>query len=133
MEQNNTIIFSDFARRAKERIEERKKLKTKKLHIGDCDLDITIRGLTEQEINDANAFSDESLENDKYMIYMSCKELQQEAGSLVQAGVIEKHYQIVNMFSLADRTKLAEEILTLSGIYEKSTVESIDEVEEAKN
>ena len=45
-------------------------MKTKKLYIGDCDVTITISGLTEQEINDVNAFSEDTLECDKYLIYM---------------------------------------------------------------
>lgn len=133
MQQNNTVIFSDFARRAKEKIEEKKKRNVKKIHIGDCGLDITIRGLTEQEINDVYEFSDKSLENDKYMIYMASKELQEEAGALVESGTIAKHYQITEMFSYLDRSRIAEEILMLSGIRGDSTVEVIDEVEEAKN
>lgn len=133
MQQNNTVIFSDFARRAKEKIEEKKKRNVKKIHIGDCGLDITIRGLTEQEINDVYEFSDKSLENDKYMIYMASKELQEEAGALVESGIIAKHYQITEMFSYLDRSRIAEEILMLSGIRGDSTVEVIDEVEEAKN
>ena len=101
MEQN--IIFHDFARRAKEKIEARKKMKTKKLYIGDCDVTITISGLTEQEIND------------------------------VKAGVIDQHYKIANMFKYADRRAIAEEIFTLSGINDKCTIKPVDEIEEAKN
>lgn len=131
MEQN--IIFHDFARRAKEKIETRKKMKTKKLYIGDCDVTITISGLTEQEINDVNAFSEDTLECDKYLIYMACRELQEEADSLVKAGVIDQHYKIANMFKYADRRAIAEEIFTLSGINDKCTIKPVDEIEEAKN
>lgn len=131
MEQN--IIFHDFARRAKEKIEARKKMKTKKLYIGDCDVTITISGLTEQEINDCSNFSQDSLECDKYLIYMACKELQEEADSLVKAGVIDQHYKIANMFNNADRRAIAEEIFVLSGLNDECTIKPIDEIEEAKN
>lgn len=131
MEQN--IIFHDFARRAKEKIEARKKMKTKKLYIGDCDVTITINGLTEQEINDCSNFSPDSLECDKYLIYMACKELQEEADSLVKAGVIDQHYKIVNMFNNADRHAIAEEIFALSGLNDECTIKPIDEIEETKN
>ena len=131
MEQN--IIFHDFARRAKEKIEAKKKMKTKKLYIGDCDVTITVRGMTEQEINDCSNFSDDSLECDKYLIYMACKELQEEADSLVKAGVIDQHYKIADMFNNADRRAIAEEIFTLSGLDDECPVKPADEIEEAKN
>ena len=89
--------------------------------------------LTEQEINDVNAFSEDTLECDKYLIYMACRELQEEADSLVKAGVIDQHYKIANMFKYADRRAIAEEIFTLSGINDKCTIKPVDEIEEAKN
>lgn len=129
----NAVIFSDFARRAKEKIEEKKKRRTKTLHVGESDVDITIRGLSEQEFRDCNDFSDDSLVVDKYMIYMSCKDLHEPAEELVKSGTIKHHYEICDMFSIADRTEIAKQILKLSGIYDESTVKPIDEVEETKN
>lgn len=130
---NNTVVFKDFARRAKERIEQRKKKVTKKLRVESAGVDITIRGLSDQEISECMEFSDDSLVADKYLIYMSCTELQENAGTLVEAGVIKQHYEICDMFSGADRRSIAEEIMKLSGVYEESSVKPIDEVAEAKN
>ena len=64
---------------------------------------------------------------------MACRELQEEADSLVKAGVIDQHYKIANMFKYADRRAIAEEIFTLSGINDKCTIKPVDEIEEAKN
>ncbi|HBV83925.1 MAG: hypothetical protein OSJ73_08190 [Lachnospiraceae bacterium] len=130
---NHTDVFSDFARRAKERIEQRKKKVTKRLRVESAGVDITIRGLTDQEISDCMEFSDDSLVADKYLIYMACPELQENAAALVEAKVIKQHYEICDMFSGADRRSIAEEIMKLSGVYEESSVKSIDEVAEAKN
>jgi len=66
---DNTAVFSDFARRAKERIEQRKKKITKKLRVEAAGVDITIRALTDQEISECMEFSDDSLVVDKYLIY----------------------------------------------------------------
>ena len=63
----------------------------------------------------------------------ACRELQEEADSLVKAGVIDQHYKIANMFKYADRRAIAEEIFTLSGINDKCTIKPVDEIEEAKN
>lgn len=132
-EMNNTQIFNDFARRAKEKIEQRKKKMTKKLRVESSGVDITVRGLSEQEISECTEFSDDSIVVDKYLIYMSCRELQENAGTLVEAGVISRHYEICDMFSSADRRSIAEEILKLSGIYDEPSVKPIDEVAETKN
>ncbi len=130
---DNTAVFNDFARRAKERIEQRKKKITKKLRVEAAGVDITIRALTDQEISECMEFSDDSLVVDKYLIYMSCPELQENAGALVEAGVIGKHYEICDMFSGADRHSIAEEIMRMSGVYDEPSVKPIDEVAEAKN
>lgn len=126
-------VFGDFATRAKERIELRKKQRTKKLFVGAVGVEITVRGLTEQEIIDCTEFSDNSLINDKYTMYMACRELQENAKSLVDSGVIKNHYDICDMFSSADRRVIVEAILELSGLNEESTVKPVDEIEEVKN
>ena len=46
---DNTAVFNDFARRAKERIEQRKKKITKKLRVEAAGVDITIRALTDRK------------------------------------------------------------------------------------
>ncbi len=130
---DNMAVFDDFARRAKERIEQRKKKITKKLRVEAAGVDITIRALTDQEISECMEFSDDSLVVDKYLIYMSCPELQENAGTLVEAGVIGKHYEICDMFSGADRRSIAEKIMEISGVYDKPSVKPINEVAETKN
>lgn len=126
-------IFNDFARRAKERIEAKKQQRTKKLFVGAAGLEITVRGLTEQEIIDCSEYSADSFVNDKYTMYMACRELQENAGALVEAKVIKNHYDICDMFSTADRHAIMDVILELSGLSDKPTVKPVDEVEEAKN
>ena len=129
----DNMIFNDFARRAKERIEAKKKQRTKKLFVEAAGVEITVRGLTEQEIIDCSEFSDDSFVNDKYTMYMACRELQENAGALVEAKVIKNHYDICDMFSTVDRHAIVNVILELSGLNEESSVKPVDEVEEAKN
>lgn len=133
MAQENITVFNDFARRAKERIEERKKRRTKQFFVEAEGVTLTLRGLTEQEFSECNDFSEDSLTNDKYGIYMACQELQENAQALMDGGVIKHHYEICDMFSNADRHALMEEILRLSGLYEEASVKPLDEVAEAKN
>ena len=75
---------------------------------------------------------DSALENDKYTIYLACKELQEVSGILVEEGILKENerYKITDMFDLPDRTALTKEILALSGFGGES---SVREVEEVKN
>ena len=78
MEKEKNVIFEAFARKAAERIEERKKLRTMRLMVKSVGMEVEIRGLTEEEIRDCMDFSDESIEVDKYTIYMASPTLQKE-------------------------------------------------------
>lgn len=133
MNQTNISAFEIFAAKARERLEEKKKLRTRKLYIKALDQEITIRAVTDQEVIDCNDFSEDSNKNDSYMIYMASKDLQEVAALLVRDGSIKHHYEVVDMFSKADKREIATQILDLSGFHEESTVEVIREGEEIKN
>lgn len=55
MEKEKNVIFEAFARKAAERIEERKKLRTMRLMVKSVGMEVEIRGLTEEEIRDCMA------------------------------------------------------------------------------
>lgn len=133
MDNQNISIFESFVRKAEEKIQEKKKMRKKVLHIGDLDANITIRGLSNQEISDCYDFSDDSIENDKYMIYMASKDLQEASKELMNGKAIDDNYKICDMFSISDRGEIATQILKLSGVYDKTSVTEVDEVEETKN
>ncbi len=128
MSDTNTIVFNSFAKKAAAKLQERKKLKTKKLYIGDLDETIEIRGLTDQEIQDCAEYSENGIESDKYMIYYASKTLQNLANELVQQEVITKHLEVMDMFTPADRSQLAKEVMKLSGVTDATTVKELDEV-----
>ena len=130
--ENKEAIFREFAEKAKKRIEERKKFKTKQVYVEKADVNLTLHGLTEEEISECTEMYDSALENDKYTIYLACKELQEVSGILVEEGILKENerYKITDMFDLPDRTALTNEILALSGFGGAS---SVREVEEVKN
>ena len=128
MSDTNTIVFNSFAKKAAAKLQERKKLKTKKLYIGDLDETIEIRGLTDQEIQDCAEYSENGIESDKYMIYYASKTLQNLANELVQQEVITKHLEVMDMFTPSDRSQLAKEVMKLSGVTDATTVKELDEV-----
>ncbi len=125
-------VFASFAEKARKKLEEKKKQRTEKLHIPDLGETITITALTDQELMEVRDFSGDDNENDKYMIYMSSPELQELAKELKESGDIEKYHEVADVFKRADRRKIAEKILELSGVYEESTVTVISETEEIK-
>ena len=128
MSDNKTIVFESFAKKAAAKLQERKKLKTKKLYIGDLDETIEIRGLTDQEFQDCSEYSEDGIKIDKYTVYYASKDLQDLASMLVEQGVIKEHMEIMDMFTPADRSKLAKEVMKLSGILDDTTVKELDEV-----
>lgn len=132
---SKTFVFNDFARKAKERIEARKKLNTKQFFVEDVGVTVTLHGLTEQEVKECTERFENSLENDKYTLYMACAELQEASKVMVLEGNLKEseRYKITDMFSLADRSALVKEVLDLSGFNQVTSVKPIDEVEEVKN
>ena len=78
-------------------------------------------------------FSDESLEVDKYTIYMASPTLQNAAKILVEEGTLKQHYKITEMFTGAERTYIVNKVLELSGMMGTAGIEVIREDEEIKN
>lgn len=128
MSDNKTIVFESFAKKAAAKLQERKKLKTKRLYIGDLNETIEIRGLTDQEFQDCSEYSEDGIKVDKYTIYYASKDLQNLASMLVEQGVIKEHLEVMDMFKPADRKKLANEVMKLSGVLDDTSVKELDEV-----
>lgn len=126
--EDKTIIYADFARKAREKINARKQHRTKKLFVEDVGVELTLRGLTDQELIDVNEYSEDSLKNDKYLVYIASKELPEIAEIMMRNGDIQEYTDVVDMFTRADRKQLAEEVLKLSGVYDESTVKEVDEI-----
>ena len=143
MDNNKTVIFQDFARKAKQRLEEKKKKRTKQVHVDDIDMTLTIRGISDEEYAEISEMENLSeIERDKYLIYYVCPELQETARIMVEEGSLTDtgRYKIADIFQPVDRTALCREILKLSGLLGESSVrdaenqpERISEVDEVKN
>lgn len=134
MDQNKAVIFEQFAKKAKERIEERKKLHKEELEIGSIGMAMEIRGLSDAELNEVYEFSDDAVENDKYAVYFASSTLQEAAKVMVQNGSLQagKEYTITDMFTQTERRYIAERILKLSGVGGEADIR-VKEKEEVKN
>ena len=131
VDKEKILTFKSFAEKAVKRMEERKKRKVKRYYIGDLDEEIVLRGLSSEELNDCLDYSKDTVLVDKYTIYYASKTLQELAEYMVNEGIVKEHIQIMDMFSPADRTKLANEVLSLSGMKDKSTVSDVDELKKS--
>lgn len=131
VDKEKILTFKSFAEKAVKRMEERKKRKVKRYYIGDLDEEIVLRGLSSEELNDCLDYSKDTVLVDKYTIYYASKTLQELADYMVNEGIVKEHIQIMDMFSPADRTKLANEVLALSGMKDKSTVSDVDELKKS--
>ena len=135
MEQDKTIIFEQFAKKAKERLEERKKTHKEVLEIASMDnMSMEIRGLSDAELSEVYEFSEDALENDKYAIFYASSTLQEAAKVMVAEGslTVGKEYKITDMFTQAERRFIANRILVLSGVNSEPGIK-IKETEEVKN
>ena len=122
VDKGKVLTFKSFAEKAVRKMEERKKIKLKKYYI--CDL-------SSEELNDCLNYSEDNVLVDKYTIYYASKTLQELAEYMVNEGIVKEHIQIMDMFSPVDRTKLANEVLALSGVKGKSTVSDVDELKKS--
>lgn len=134
MGQDKAAIFEQFARKAKERIEERKKFKKETLEIGSIGMDIEIRGLSDAELNEIYEFSEDAIENDKYAVYYASTTLQEAAKIMAADGSLQpgKEYTITDMFTQAERRFIASRILELSGVNSEAGI-TVKETDEVKN
>lgn len=134
MKQDKVAVFEEFARKAKERIEERKKYKKETLEIGSIGMDLEIRGLSDTELNEIYEFSEDAVENDKYAVYYASTTLQEAAKIMVANGDLQsgKEYQITCMFTQAERRFIAGRILEISGVNSEVGI-TVKETDEVKN
>lgn len=132
---DKVVIFEQFAKKAKERLEERKKLHKEELVIGSMGgMTMEIRGVSDTELNEVFEFSEDAIEIDRYLIYYASSTLQEAARIMVQQGALHagQEYKITEMFSATERSFIANRILVLSGARGDADIR-IREQEEIKN
>ncbi len=130
------VIFTAFARKAAQRMEERKKKRTLRLRVASMDnMEIEIRAISDTELMECSETFENGIEQDRYMIYMASPTLQESAKLLVEQGVLApgQEYKITEIFSGVERAFLAGKVLELSGLSGDPGIEVVKESEELKN
>ena len=133
MDKNKTLVFEQFARKAAERLEERKKLRTEMLRVKSIDMEIEIRGLSDAEMHDCMDFSEDNIEQDRYTLFMASPTLQEATKILKENGTLQQEYKITEMFTAVEQSYMVNRVLELSGYKGDPEIEVIKETDEVKN
>lgn len=107
--------LEEFARRAAQRIQDKKQRKKASYHVNELDLDVTLQSLTDGEL--AEISEEEGLRGDMYAVYLSMVEpdLKGTAKLLKASGEITEPLEVVDIFGRGDISALAYEVVKLSG------------------
>ena len=132
-DKDKVLVFQNFARKAAQRMEERKKMRREKLYVKSIEDEVEIRGLSDAELNDCMEFSEDPLEVDKYTVYYASPTLQEAGKILVADGTLKQEYKIMDMFTAPERRYLVNRVLELSGATGEAGIEPVKETEELKN
>lgn len=125
---NKLITFEKFAKKAVQKMEERRKHKKKTFYVGDLEENIEIRGISEQEFIECSEYSENDFEVDKYTLYYASPTLQELAKYMMENKMIKDYIDVCDAISPVDRKQLVREIIKLSGLTEESTVKELEEI-----
>ena len=124
------MTIDELTRIARERLREQRR--EKKLRACVCGMEVTLRGISVDEAEEARLFASERHLQEAYMIYIACEELREVAKRLLKAGEIKEEIEAVFIWNKPDRDLVLEKILELSGLSGESTA-VFDEALELKN
>ncbi len=126
-------IFSAFAQKAAQRLDDKKVMKKARLYIPSLDEEITIRGLNRKEVIECMNVEDTDTDpdrSDNYTIYLAMVEpnLKEIAKELKDAGKIIEYTDVCNIFEMYERVSIAQEIMKLSGVIGDKKVAVVNEL-----
>lgn len=126
-------VFSAFALKAAQRLDDKKEMKRRKLYIPSMDEEITIRGLSRKDVLECLTIEDTEDKpdgSDNYTIYMAVVEpsLKEIAMELKEAGKIVEYTDVCYIFDMHERVSIAREIMDLSGVIGEKKVAVVNEL-----
>lgn len=124
------MTIDELTRIAREKIRQARRIKTVKACVGG--MDVTLRGISIDEAEQARLFAREKHLQDAYIIYIACEELREVAKRLIELGEIKEETEAVFVWSKPDRDAVLQRILELSGLAGEPTA-VFDEAIELKN
>lgn len=127
--QEKNKVFDSFIKKASKRLEEKKAQKRRELYIPSIDENIIIRSLTDAEITECFSLED-NLEADKYSAYLAIVEpnIKEVAVTLKNNGEIKEYVDVINLFTMSERTQIVKEIMDLSEVTGGREVEVVEKI-----
>ncbi len=131
-DENKEQGISRFMEKALKKFESRKERKTAKLHITSLDEEITIQSLYKTEIHDALKMDDtENAEaSDNFILYNAVVEpnLKEIAKEWKSEGRIVEYMEVCDIFDMAEKVQITQQILELSGASNKNAVVLVEDL-----
>ncbi len=127
--QEKNKVFDSFIKKASKRLEEKRAQKRRELYIPSIDENIIIRSLTDAEITECFSLED-NLEADKYSAYLAIVEpnIKEVAVTLKNNGEIKEYVDVINLFTMSERTQIVKEIMDLSEVTGGREVEVVEKI-----
>lgn len=115
MNDNKKVTLEEFARRASQRLQDKRLRKTAIYHVNELDIDVTLQSLTDDELMECSEM--EGIRGDMYAVYLSMVDpnLRETAVLLKESKEIAEPLEVANVFSRGDVSALAFEVMKLSG------------------
>lgn len=115
MDNHKKATLEEFARRASQRLQDKKLRKTATYHVNELDMDVVLQSLTDDELMECTEM--EGIRGDMYAVYLAMVEpnLRETAVLLRESKEIAEPLEVANVFSRGDVSALAFEVMKLSG------------------
>ncbi len=129
MDKDTKASLQQFTQKALQRLEAKKVTKYRKLYIPSMDEHITVRSLSKAEITEVFAIED-NLDSDIYTTYLGVDEpnLREVASNLKRDNKIAEYTDVVDIFTMNERTDIVKHILELSEVLSSKKVKVVETV-----
>lgn len=130
MDKDKKAALAEFSRKALQRLEDKKTVKTACLYVPSLDQEIKVRSLTRAEISECMGIDETNDPNrgDRYCVYIATVEpnLKLTATELKEAGEIVEYLEVVDIFDMHEVTDIGLKVMELSGVTGNKKVTVID-------
>lgn len=131
---NEHGTLSALAQKALAVLSEKQQHKEMKVKVKSLDCELTLRAMTAEEWDRIVSLPNMTmLKRVDKVVYLCCKELQQIANELGNAGKLMDYEQVCDVMPPKDRVEISNRILDLSGITGDSDLVFSDETNALKN
>ena len=125
--------LSELAMRISGALEDKRRVKTRKVHIEELEMDFTLEGLPAEKLEEILGTPLSAEQKARMLVYEAAPALHDAAKELAAAGVIGDNVDVLKAFHTHEMILLMQEVLKLSGASGKNRVILDEEVETLKN